>query len=505
MQGTPNPQPSFQLASTAVRLAHEVGLHKRGSSFGLNTTEIEQRKRVFWIAYMMDKDICLRSGRPPAQDDDDWNVDLPSEEPEDGVGIVTFANGKYKTNLFRQFCKFAVIQSKVYNRLYSVKASKQSDGELLNTIGELDLELERWKDEIPLDFRPECEINTSDESLMMQVVTLHFAYYNVLATIHRMAIHHGVWTDRLSEYAVKGLNVRPLNPRVYCSAALCVSAARASINLIKYIPPGDYALVWMIIYYPVSSLVTLFANTLQNPQDPRARPDLKLMGIVVTFLQQISVDDDSGSIKRMSMVCNEFYRIANVVTEKAEREMTARQKRKQEREREKVEKTLQQPDLPVHQPEAQQDQQGHHKRPADDMLEQAINQSAISNAASGVPTVNFGDGGNQTSNFSPDVNSHQWTDPIKSNAPQMNDPTLGQPDGFGNSKLSPNDSSFTFHSTPSDHSTPLNGGQFQQPFLPQDLWSMPMTFEWDLADMTNSGLFEEPPKGNNQGFQTQQF
>ena len=25
----------------------------------------------------------------------------------------------------------------------------------------------------------------------------------------------------------------------------------------------------------------------------------------------------------------------------------------------------------------------------------------------------------------------------------------------------------------------LNVGSFQQPFVPQDLWSMPMTFEWD--------------------------
>lgn len=26
---------------------------------------------------------------------------------------------------------------------------------------------------------------------------------------------------------------------------------------------------------------------------------------------------------------------------------------------------------------------------------------------------------------------------------------------------------------------------FQQPFVPQDLWQMPMTLEWDWADMTS--------------------
>ncbi len=32
---------------------------------------------------------------------------------------------------------------------------------------------------------------------------------------------------------------------------------------------------------------------------------------------------------------------------------------------------------------------------------------------------------------------------------------------------------------------------FQQPFVPQDLWQMPMTFEWDWADMTGFGGLDD--------------
>jgi len=247
LQGTPNPQPSFFLVAAAIRLAHSIGLHKSGSGFNLNEVENEQRKRVFWIAYLMDKDICLRSGRPPAQDDDDMNVELPSEDPPDNVGnipLATEVDGKRTMNLFRLMCTFAQIQSRVYKQLYSVKASRQSDGELLNTIGELDAQLEEWKDSIPIDFRPEHEINAAHTPLILHVVVLHFAYYNCLTTIHRMSVHHGYWTSRLSDYAIMGLNARPLNPRVFMSAALCVNAARTSIGLIRYIPQGDYACVW---------------------------------------------------------------------------------------------------------------------------------------------------------------------------------------------------------------------------------------------------------------------
>lgn len=252
LQGTPNPQPSFFLVAAAIRLAHSIGLHKRGSGFNLNDVENEQRKRVFWIAYLLDKDICLRSGRPPAQDDDDMNVDLPSEDPPDNVGNIPLSNNNGKQsddakktmNLFRLMCTFAQIQSRVYKSLYSVRASRQSDGELLNTIGDLDDQLEKWKDSIPVDFRPEHEIKAAHTPLILHVVVLHFAYYNCLTTIHRMSVHHGYWTSRLSDYAIQGLNARPLNPRVFMSAALCVNAARTSIGLIRYIPQGDYACVW---------------------------------------------------------------------------------------------------------------------------------------------------------------------------------------------------------------------------------------------------------------------
>lgn len=188
--------------------------------------------------------MCLRSGRPPAQDDNDMNVELPSEDPGDNIGNIPLADGKGKTNLFRLMCTFAIIEGKVYKELYSTKASRFSDGELLNNIGELDRELEEWKDGIPADFRPENEIKASHTPLIIHVVMLHFAYYNCLQTIHRMSVHHGYWTSRLSNYAIQGLNARPLNPRVFSSATICVQAARSTIQLLKYIPQGDYACVW---------------------------------------------------------------------------------------------------------------------------------------------------------------------------------------------------------------------------------------------------------------------
>ncbi|KAK5173728.1 uncharacterized protein LTR77_002409 [Saxophila tyrrhenica] len=562
LQGTPNPQPSFFLVAAAIRLAHSIGLHKSGSGFNLNEVENEQRKRVFWIAYLLDKDICLRSGRPPAQDDDDMNVELPSEDPPDNVGNIPLAkeiDGKRTLNLFRLMCLFAQIQSRVYKQLYSVKASRQSDGELLNTIGELDAQLEEWKDSIPIDFRPEHEINAAHTPLILHVVVLHFAYYNCLTTIHRMSVHHGYWTSRLSDYAIMGLNARPLNPRVFMSAALCVNAARTSIGLIRYIPQGDYACVWLILYYPVSALVTLFANILQNPQDVRARGDLRLMNSVCSFLTMLERDttEANGNVRRMLSVCSEFERIAKVVLDKAERDMKGRGKRKQaEREKEKDRrdgnsiaagldegKTLEM---------MQVETQSAYRRPIQTpSLRHSMETSAQGSPASwgSSPAAGSTSGSNEAKRASrgmdtngndiaalqqqqqamlPPQQQQQQQQLLQPNGQWNQQPGFTMPNNNFNPQTTQSSPQFTqpgltdgsFNPTTTGFSPPMAGamdlnnpftgapgagqdmlggtGSFQQPFVPQDLWQMPMTLEWDWAEGLGLGSFT--PGGMFEGF-----
>ncbi|KAH0607021.1 uncharacterized protein H6S33_003009 [Morchella sextelata] len=461
LQGTANPQPSYFLIAAAVRISNSIGMHRRGNSFGLNSVEVEQRRRVFWIMYLLDKDMALRSGRPPCINDDDISVELPDEDPADDIGNIMLKNGKDKCNLFRLMATFSVIESKVYMQLYSAKAARQSDGELLNTIGDLDKELEEWKESVPLEYRPDSEIDLNQGPLVLHLVMLHFAYYNCLTTIHRMSIHHGYWSSRLSNYAIAGLSARPLNPRVFSSAALCVAAARSSIHLIKYINRRDYPCIWMlcrlIMYYPVSALVTLFANVLQNPQDVRARSDLRLMNVVVEFLQTVQKEDDSNkqdtaSVQRMLAVCGEFHRIAKLVLDKAENENVSRRKRKNEDSRHSV-------SYP-HKHDASSSPRTNIPQTTSPRTETASPPTSVLN-----PEINSQLFGDYPTAFSPsnplswlnEMNTPASTFPVSPNAGHVGLDTQGLPQMSGNS--------------------------FQQPFVPQDLWQMPMTFEWDWADV----------------------
>ncbi|KAH6686368.1 fungal-specific transcription factor domain-containing protein [Plectosphaerella plurivora] len=474
LQGTPNPQPTILFVAAAIRLSHTIGLHKKGTGFHLNPIEIEQRKRVFWIAYMLDKDFSLRAGRPPAQDDDDMNVELPDADPEDNIGNIPLGDGKGKMNLFRVMCEFAQIEGKVYSRLYSTKALKQSPGELLNTIGELDKELEEWKDRIPIDFRPEHEIKASHTPLILHVIMLHLTYYNCLTTMHRMSVHHGYWTSRLSNYAIQGLNTKPLNPRIFSSAALCTAAARASISLLRFCPQGDVSVVWLVLYFPVSALMTLFSHILQNPLDARARSDAKLMNVVVTYLSMLGQDAETGGIHRMLGVCSEFERVARSVIDKAEKEQSSKRKRKAD-----SSKTINVPDPLSSTPRPSATtptgtgqngvNDGHLSPKFNGEANRARNQYSAMDAAV-----------RDTSPAVQSVNSMGWPQDFRT--PNQQDyNAYGDFNGFGG---------------PDGLASPPNMmGGFQQPLLPQDLFSLPMTLDWDWAEMSG-GAYPTVENGN---------
>lgn len=271
----------------------------------------------------------------------------------------------------------------------------------------------------------------------------------------------------------------------------------------------------LILYYPVSALVTLFANILQNPQDARARSDLKLMSSVVSFLNMLCIEEGQGAVKRMYSVCAEFERIAKVALDKAEREMRGRGKRKQaEREREAAlnqEKTLEQ---------LQVETQAAYRKP---VQASDLRGSLGGNVAGGSPASWNGGAHGANQQVSPDLARRYANDrnAVYNTAntaaaqyamPNGSGPTAGPYPGNFNSQMPrPAPASYTqpqaaledgynpgggyapnnmdgigdFGIAGFDGLNSMDGsfnGSFQQPFVPQDLWQMPMTLEWDWAE-----------------------
>ena len=217
----------------------------------------------------------------------------------------------------------------------------------------------------------------------------------------------------------------------------------------------------LILYYPVSALVTLFGNILQNPQDPRARSDVRLMNLVVNFLSMLNADEENGGVKRMLGVCAEFERIAKVVLDKAEKEGTRRKRKNPEDS--KTKGSAQNSAAPAH---ASMMQNG--PTPMASVISSVM--ANTMNAQHGLAPMDA----------APSPGSGQWPPDFASG----NDYT--SPIGQGGMTTFSDMQSFAsgMESTPTPTPSSFDPNTFQQPFVPQDLWQMPMTLEWDWQNLS---------------------
>ena len=71
----------------------------------------------------------------------------------------------------------------------------------------------------------------------------------------------------------------------------------------------------MLLYYPLSGLLTLFAATIQNPQNPQVTADLDLMEIVISYFSEpiIHVNDITATTAR---IFEELVKVAKKYVEK---------------------------------------------------------------------------------------------------------------------------------------------------------------------------------------------
>ncbi|KAM3084212.1 hypothetical protein ACMFMF_001570 [Clarireedia jacksonii] len=324
LETLPDSYPSSVMAAATLRLAQAIGLHRNLSDSGLDEDEIEQRRNIFWIAIIIERSIVTRHGRPSTIHDEDIGVDLPPE-------------GKYPQNIdgrfitFRHRATLALLQGRIYNRLYSAKALIKSKTERLKAVGMLDEELQQWRQTVPIEVRPghkpKCDLMH-----MVTVVSMHWQYWQCLITIHRVSLYYGPGAVSNDADTSHGEFDLTLNPRVYASAAICVHAARSTIQLLDDLmqlsSPLEINILHMSDYHPLSACLILFSNLLQHPLDPQAQSDLRLMNNVTSFLSNFSSSQDSEDFNPHVPTFLEINRIAADYVDKARKEPSKNSKRR---------------------------------------------------------------------------------------------------------------------------------------------------------------------------------
>ncbi|KAJ4247134.1 hypothetical protein NW762_013272 [Fusarium torreyae] len=190
-QNSRDPKPASVLIGTAVRLAHRLRLHSQEAATRYPAAEAEQRSRVFWIAYTLDKDICLRANTPSCQFDDDIDIGLPTLAPADSAGLIWTQNGQVHFNYHRRRVELAYIEGKVYDLLYSNRATKVQGNERQQRVLRLQAMLDQWYERIPTVFHIEHVASTVGPSQLVQMTKMHHAFLLTESVFDKVYVESG--------------------------------------------------------------------------------------------------------------------------------------------------------------------------------------------------------------------------------------------------------------------------------------------------------------------------
>lgn len=138
-------------------------------------------RMLFWLCYVLDKDISLRSGKPPFLTEQYCDLTITGNSAAEEL-----------THHLPNDPGLSVIKEKACRLLYSAVAYNISDSQLLLHIRDLDDDLERWRLSIPVSTRPRLAIPSDrpilppDSSISqgIQYIKLQLDYLYTLTTVH---------------------------------------------------------------------------------------------------------------------------------------------------------------------------------------------------------------------------------------------------------------------------------------------------------------------------------
>jgi len=191
-QGMSSPQRlEFTMSSAAARLAQSLALHHfPPPEWGLSEKEQQERNRLFWVIYCLDKTIALRCGRPPVLHDHEISCAFPH-----GAGtVLSIERGSeltphgHSVDLLLCAVKLARICGMITEKLYSASGLCLPAAELQQDATRILKNLDAWRRTLPPSLQPGKPFGKTrglSHASQMQLLVIHSTYYYLLCAIHR--------------------------------------------------------------------------------------------------------------------------------------------------------------------------------------------------------------------------------------------------------------------------------------------------------------------------------
>ncbi|KAG7411644.1 hypothetical protein Forpi1262_v017335 [Fusarium oxysporum f. sp. raphani] len=267
-------------------------------------------RRLFWICYCYDKDMSLRTDKPPLLTSDHCDI-------SDAEDQTLWYSHPRDTNLAR-------IKENASNILCSPRAFKYTEGELLAHVRQLDDELEEWRLSVDPRYRPRLSI-LSDLSFSLPaamnlqdrtyLINLQLDYLFTIINIHTLVRKCGDLEENLPD---------DLHSVVHSSADLSIEASRSIFRILDTIVDlWKEDSLWIVSHYAPMAAMPLFMNILIHPLGSSADNDLHILSSISKITRKVPSDrlpmEEIEHIQEISEFVMELVRLSHSAAWKVKR------------------------------------------------------------------------------------------------------------------------------------------------------------------------------------------
>ncbi|ETI25160.1 hypothetical protein G647_04533 [Cladophialophora carrionii CBS 160.54] len=296
------PYPAQVFVSLALRVIQDLHVNDPRRPGLIDTPELLQQQRVFWVAFFMDTDMAVRAGRLPGLSPRLINVPLPSDE--DPAGEIAAEGGQFKANVFRLHVELALLQAEFMEQVLLPPGGRSSESLEDAELRSINARLEDWRRNWLFELDAQDLRTALHRSDLVHVVLLESTYFST-AYAFRAYIAPAARTCH-NLFSAEGLMERMTKQKVQ----ILYKDARRFIDLLGLIPGGDIASNWLSLETIVSALVVVLAHIIFNPTDESSVLDLGVGRHMLQILQELSNISKDDSLLAVQRLCVNLYRRA---------------------------------------------------------------------------------------------------------------------------------------------------------------------------------------------------
>ncbi|KAL5615588.1 hypothetical protein BROUX41_005627 [Berkeleyomyces rouxiae] len=217
------PDQAYLYVGSAARIAYSLGLHIKKETHAWSMFQRQVELRIFCTIYLLDMDISLTHGYPPALSETDAVSDLHLTTEQILCPSSNIAPG-YQV-MASQLSRLA---RRISTLLYATPDTTRRTHSLTDVMGCVTA-LHIWMDDLPLPLR-NCKDGAHSHG--RSIAILHLRYYSTMVLATRPFLQHAALKSGEAGLEVKRKAYHDL-------AMLCIDAATQSLEIMQHMQRND--------------------------------------------------------------------------------------------------------------------------------------------------------------------------------------------------------------------------------------------------------------------------